>query len=367
MNKNYQLGNFICSLREEFGMDQKTLAQLLGVSPSAISQCENGGGIKTEKLFQLSELFGVTIDELLAAKHLNQTLEDKWDKLYNINNYNLPELIENGKVGAVKEFYSCVKALNESFYMLLSKWIFRKTTDDEFKELCYLWQYYQVTNYINKFRKNYVVCFNEEQRRNYIKEILSEGMIGFDRQTVMWELQKIFVLNVKLCIDDVIELIENDDRIEDEETNLAFGKAMLDVLPKISQDLIYSQMIYYSDSTPAVKRFQQIMAENGVELLFLPYLKNFGLIDNHDFKHVEDAAEFDEALTNAMRIYQKKAINDFNYQNWINLDYSEYQICIDKKSTANLKALAQSQDISEYWKKYKTLRRHIESLKEVKL
>lgn len=105
MNKNYQLGNFICSLREEFGMDQKTLAQLLGVSPSAISQCENGGGIKTEKLFQLSELFGVTIDELLAAKHLNQTLEDKWDKLYNISNYNLPELIENGNVGAVKEFY----------------------------------------------------------------------------------------------------------------------------------------------------------------------------------------------------------------------------------------------------------------------
>lgn len=367
MSKKYESGNFICSLREERGMDQKTLAQLLGVSPSAISQCENGGGIKTEKLFQLSELFGVTLDELLEAKRSNQTLEEKWDKLYNINNYNLHALIEEENIDSIKGFYNRIKAINDNFYKLLEKWIFKKTTDDEYKELCYLWQYFETTLYINKFQTKYVVCFNEEQKHNYIKELLSEIMKDIDKPTVLWELHKIFVLNVELCVDEITELIVNDDRIECEELNIACGKAMFEALPKISQDLIYSQLVYNSNETLAAKALQRIMAEHGAELLYLPQLNRFSSVDEDAFKNLDGTLEFDEALTNAMSVYQTRFINNFEYQSWVNLDYSEFQKCIDKKMTTDMKSLAevQSQDMTAYLKKYKSMRRHIKYLKEV--
>lgn len=366
MNKKYELGNFICTLREEYEMDQKTLAQFLGVSPSAISQCENGGGIKIEKLFQLSELFGVTLDELLEAKHSNQTLEEKWESIYDISNYDMPELIELDDIDTIKEFYNCVAIINDSFYKLLDKWIFCKTTEDEYKELCYLWQYFETTNYLNRYREKYVICFNDEQRRNNIKEILLQRLNGFDRQTVLWELPKIFVLKVKLYVDEVIELIINDERIEREDENVNCSKALFNALPKISQNLLYSQIVYNSDNSLAANALQRIMGELGAELLYLPQLKNFISIDEEDFKNIEGEVEFDESLTRAMKIYQSRFINDFKYQSWADLDYSEYQQCIDKNKTAELKSLTelQNREMTIYWKKYKSMKHHIKSLKE---
>lgn len=368
MNKKYELGNFICALREEHEMDQKTLAQLLGVSPSAISQCENGGGIKTEKLFQLSELFGVTLDELLEAKRSNQTLEEKLESIYDISNYDMLELIELDDIDTIKEFYNRVALINHSFYELLDKWIFCKTTEDEYKELCYLWQYFETTNYLNRYREKYVICFNDEQRRNNIKEVLSQGLKGFDRQAVLWELPKIFVLKVKLYVDEVIELIINDGRIEREDENVDCGKALFKALPKISQDLLYSQIVYNSDNSLATNALQRIMMELGAELLYLPQLKNFITIDEEDFKNIEGEVEFDESLTRAMKNYQNRFINDFEYQSWVDLDYSEYQQCIDKNKTAELKLLTelQNREMTMYWKKYKSMKHHIKSLKEGK-
>lgn len=367
MNKKYELGNFICALREEHEMDQKTLAQLLGVSPSAISQCENGGGIKTEKLFQLSELFGVTIDELLEAKRSNQTLEEKWENIYDISKYDLPELLEKDDVDTIMEFYHRVSVINDNYYKLLNKWIFGKTTEEEYKELCYLWRYFERTSYLNRYRKNYIVCFDDEQRRNNIKEVLLQGLNGFDRQTVLWELQKIFVLKVKLYVDEVIELIINDGRIEREDENIDCGKALFKALPKISQDLLYSQIVYNSDNSLAANALQSIMTEQGAELLYPPRLKNFSSVDEKDFNNIESEVEFDEALTSAMKIYRNKFINDFEYKSWAELDYSEYLQCINKNKTAELRSLAelQNREMSMYWEKYKTMKYHIKSLKEV--
>lgn len=369
MNKKYELGNFICALREECEMDQKTLAQLLGVSSSAISQCENGGGIKIEKLFQLSELFGVTLDELLEAKRSNQTLEGKWESIYDINDYDMSELIESGDVDTIKGFYNRVAIINDSFYKLIDKWIFCKTTDEEYKELCYLWQYFETTNYLNRYREKYVICFNDEQRRNEIKEVLSQELKGCDKQTVLWELPKIFVLKVKLYVDEVIELIINDGRIEREDANIDCGKALFKALPKISQDLLYSRIVYNSDNSLVVNAFQRIMGELGAELLYLPKSKNFITIDEEDFENIESEVELDEALTSAVKIYRNKFINDFEYKSWAELDYTEYQQCIDKNKTVELKLLMelQSRDLSVYWEKYKSMKHHIKYLKEEKL
>ena len=42
MEKRYAIGNFICQLRQEKGLTQKELGELLGVTNKAISKWETG-------------------------------------------------------------------------------------------------------------------------------------------------------------------------------------------------------------------------------------------------------------------------------------------------------------------------------------
>lgn len=61
------LGEKIYQLRKERGWSQETLAEKLGTTRQAISKWENNsqGYPETEKLIQLSEIFGVSLDYLL--------------------------------------------------------------------------------------------------------------------------------------------------------------------------------------------------------------------------------------------------------------------------------------------------------------
>lgn len=60
------IGFRIKKLREQTGLSQQRLAELIGVSRPAISQIEKGKRkICTEELIKLSEIFGVTVSNLL--------------------------------------------------------------------------------------------------------------------------------------------------------------------------------------------------------------------------------------------------------------------------------------------------------------
>jgi len=72
-------GIFIAGLRKEQGWTQKELAERLCVTDKAISRWETGKGLPdTETLLRLSDLFGVTINELLCGerKATTQISED---------------------------------------------------------------------------------------------------------------------------------------------------------------------------------------------------------------------------------------------------------------------------------------------------
>ena len=63
-----KLNENIKSLREEMGMTQSELANSLFVTPQSVSRWENGSAYPDiEKLPLLSEIFGVTVDELLGV------------------------------------------------------------------------------------------------------------------------------------------------------------------------------------------------------------------------------------------------------------------------------------------------------------
>ena len=69
LNHIYKVGNLMAKLREDGGMSQSELGSLLGVTNKAVSRWENGRGYPdTSLLLKLSEILGITVDELLRGE-----------------------------------------------------------------------------------------------------------------------------------------------------------------------------------------------------------------------------------------------------------------------------------------------------------
>ena len=61
------LGEILSELRQDRGLTQKELGEIMNVSPGTISNYENGVHLPdAEKLIALADFFGVTTDYLLA-------------------------------------------------------------------------------------------------------------------------------------------------------------------------------------------------------------------------------------------------------------------------------------------------------------
>ena len=69
-----QIGKFLARLRKEQGLTQEQLGDRLGVTNKTVSRWENGNYLPpVEMLQQLSDLYGITINEILSGDRL--TLE----------------------------------------------------------------------------------------------------------------------------------------------------------------------------------------------------------------------------------------------------------------------------------------------------
>lgn len=65
------IGQFLAQLRKEKDLTQEQLGEMLGVTNKTVSRWENGNYLPpVEMLQQLSELYGLTINELLSGKPL---------------------------------------------------------------------------------------------------------------------------------------------------------------------------------------------------------------------------------------------------------------------------------------------------------
>ncbi len=71
-------------MREQKGLTQADIANELGVTPAAVSKWENGSSKpRVEVLFRLAEILGVRPEELMAGKHLGETLDPEAVKRIN--------------------------------------------------------------------------------------------------------------------------------------------------------------------------------------------------------------------------------------------------------------------------------------------
>lgn len=67
-----KIGQFLAQLRKERDMTQEQLGEMLGVTNKTVSRWENGNYLPpVEMLQQLSQLYGITINEILSAQRLS--------------------------------------------------------------------------------------------------------------------------------------------------------------------------------------------------------------------------------------------------------------------------------------------------------
>ena len=69
-----KIGRFLAELRRENKLTQEQLAEKLGTSNKTISRWENGNYMPpVEMLCELSEFYGVSINEILSGRRLDET------------------------------------------------------------------------------------------------------------------------------------------------------------------------------------------------------------------------------------------------------------------------------------------------------
>lgn len=68
-----KIGNFLAKLRREQNITQEQLGEKIGVTNKTISRWENGNYLPpVDKLQALSELYNISINEILAGKRLDE-------------------------------------------------------------------------------------------------------------------------------------------------------------------------------------------------------------------------------------------------------------------------------------------------------
>lgn len=67
-----KIGKFLAELRKERGLTQEQLGEQLGVTNKTVSRWENGNYLPPVEILQLlSEIYGLTINEIISAQRLN--------------------------------------------------------------------------------------------------------------------------------------------------------------------------------------------------------------------------------------------------------------------------------------------------------
>lgn len=95
-----KIGGFLQSLRKERGITQEQLGEKLGVSNKTVSRWETGNYLPPVEMLQaLSDMYGITINEILSARRLEpveyqQKAEENIKSVLDHSAFTLKEKIE---------------------------------------------------------------------------------------------------------------------------------------------------------------------------------------------------------------------------------------------------------------------------------
>ena len=373
---------YIKSLLDKNNIPQKQLAQILGISGSAIAQWTSMLTISPDNLYSLSKLFNISIDDLLNERFAKETTEEKCERLYNIDGLDFDELTDGKNIirlnkwrlshGAISEgkhnknikedvlsakqklYDLSIKLYNMSnnIYELLYKKFQGNINDDELKELDYIRKYYGIKFYVINYFKNYYkelvnelvsevghnVSFHNKDRDMVIGDILKNKIDINDKDSFMWELQKIFVCNKKIAWE---KLREKAGEIDDEVFCYIYGS-----YTQLEKDMIVTQAYNKLD-----------MGMDGLNYLIslgsnILYSKSFFpdiIFDKDDLKDLEGS------IVNLSELDKKKEILDkIYYDHYELLNYNEYKSMINTNEMMRIKNYKyREKDPIKYWEYFK--------------
>lgn len=296
---------------EERKLKQKDLADILGISPAAVSQWnDEGTNITTDNLYSLSKLFHVTVDELLEGKRIGESLEDKWKREYDINEMVATGAQINLDKARLLQCLETVAKANDRFFILIDKVIKNNITENEKKELKYLKQFYEIR------KRKYL--FGSVQVNGGDTDIFSvidniKAKLGEeDHEAILWEMKK-------LC--KVIDFGIDQSILDDFDDDIFY--AWYNILTPIEKDKIINDEFNKNEGrTQRVDDLYELIKRGG-KLLYTP--NDLNKI-NYDFKDLDDfegeikpIAKFDKAQGVICKIYDNYSL----------ATYEEYQALIN--------------------------------------
>lgn len=356
-NVNLELiGSLIKKLRKENDMTLIDLAKVLNVSKPAVSQWENGKGIKTEYLYSLSKFFNISMPELLDGKLNEEDNETFWKRNYDITNYDFEDNFNEKNIDNVKEYYVHYNMIKNRFYNLLPKWANDQLKNNELEEFIYLKNYFEFDyNYKNIIDNSngYNIFENENTQKEFVKKIINK-INDLSSDEYNWELIKLY--NCKLDLKGEIVCKSG---------NMKAFNYMLNVMTQVEKDVLLEHNLYYDNENNNIlsnvkktsftndeieqKEYFKIMLNNNCNCM-LDYHNNYEPISDECLNYFEGKIKINNLRENEninnIHLYIDSFGRDYHIalRKWKSLSYKEYCKFIDYKKTKYLKNLVNNKD-----------------------
>lgn len=232
---SFLTGSLLKKLREDSNYSLQDIATYLGVSKAAVSKWESGYDIKTENLYSLAKLYGVTFSELYEGKLNSEPKDQYWKRNYDLSNYELHEEITNKNIDDVRNLFEHIKLVKEKFIELLPKWASNKLTLDEEEQFELIKQYFEFDIKYYSYKKEgpgfLSFAFNDDTKKEFVRNVVEETK-SLSKDARRWELEKIY----NFMYDYKENLIHNS-------RNLKALEYMLSSLSQIEKDgLLYANI-----------------------------------------------------------------------------------------------------------------------------
>ncbi len=353
------IGDFIRDLRKERDLTIEEVAKYIGVTKAAISQWENGKGIKSEMLYALARFFDVSVDELIEGKRNGESSNDFIKRNYDLSLFEFDENHCDEKTG--DEYFSKLKRIKTRFFSLLRIWTFDEMTKSEKEEFDFWRQYFESDkdfldslNYESGIRCSYNDKDIKEMIRNQIIDIPSS-----DGKGIEWELQKFYRIKPEYLKSDLICKTKSNDLLV----------KLLQVMNQPEKDIFFAWNLSREETQTQGNGFfrQEIKTKRDLtinEIERNPYLKTMlnngcncmkeyklpSCIEKEDLDHLEGevyGTVEEISFNDDLRPYQKgfggnELVGSLHY--WKTYSYKQYQSFIDTKKTEYYKALVNLKD-----------------------
>ncbi|MBE6142334.1 MAG: helix-turn-helix transcriptional regulator [Erysipelotrichaceae bacterium] len=197
----------IKELRMETGLKASQFADVMGVNKSSVSKWENDEVPSVEMLYRIARYFRITVDELIKGKLNNSSSIDKFVIDYSLEEYDIPQLIDERNIALLVEYYKKCQKIKKKFLSSLRKAAYQGLSDIDLKEFNYLSEYVYVNPDIIKYKVDYNARYNKLLDPNEMAAVKDyfDRIDKHHKDEKDWELDNLCCYRFKLFETEIVE------------------------------------------------------------------------------------------------------------------------------------------------------------------